>query len=870
MPEHSPAEGKAFGHYRIEGQLGAGGMGVVYSAYDTVLERKVAIKVVGDRVLADKTARDLLLHEARAASALNHPNICTIHEVGESDGKTYIVMEQVEGQPLSSLVGTNGVSPDLVVRYGMQIADALAHAHEHGVIHRDLKSTNVVVTPESRAKVLDFGLAARLKDTELQDAVSAKIPLTESRMIVGTLPYLAPELLRGEPADTRTDIWALGILLYEMATGTHPFRGRTAFELSSSILRDAPTSLLEKVPSKLSTVILRCLEKSPADRYQSANELRKNLALSERETGSDRTGTLLAFRATRRPKQWIWFGALIIAVAGIFWGSSRWLAPRPVLFQKSEIALLTASGKVTRAAISPDGKYVAYVTGEGIRLGKQTLWVRQVGTGSDVQILPPAEVQYSGLTFSREGDFLYAVRSEISNRFDSLYKVPMLGGSAKRLIADVENKVALSPDGRQLAFVRNPQTPNESVLMVANEDGSGERQIAVSKAPNLFMYLAWSPDGKTIVASTWNSEPGNHASPIEIEVESGAKSPLTQIHWAELGELEWVSDGRGLIVNSLDQPGGGLQIAYLSYTNGEVRRITNDLNNYIGISLTADSRTMATVQTANYSESWVALIADPDSANPITSDGRTASPAWSPDGKIVCTKHTGRDGNIWVMDSDGRNAKQLTFRTDGINYGARVSPDGRYVVFASEPSYHIWKVDSDGSNLKQLTDNPLDSSDPPDLSPDGKWVVYAKFEAEKGIWKIPAEGGASIRLNDAQAGQPAVSPDGRWIAYSYRDEKAIPTHGVAIMSFEGGPTTKRFDLPRPFRWDADSASLLYTRNEGGVENIWRQPIAGGRPTQLTRFKSDLIPGFDISRDGKRLVLQRERITSDAVLIRDVK
>ena len=192
MPEHSPAEGKAFGHYRIEGQLGAGGMGVVYSAYDTVLERKVAIKVVGDRVLADKTARDLLLHEARAASALNHPNICTIHEVGESDGKTYIVMEQVEGQPLSSLVGTNGVSPDLVVRYGMQIADALAHAHEHGVIHRDLKSTNVVVTPESRAKVLDFGLAARLKDTELQDAVSSKLPLTESRMIVGTLPYLAP------------------------------------------------------------------------------------------------------------------------------------------------------------------------------------------------------------------------------------------------------------------------------------------------------------------------------------------------------------------------------------------------------------------------------------------------------------------------------------------------------------------------------------------------------------------------------------------------------------------------------------------------------------------------------------------------------
>jgi eukaryotic-like serine/threonine-protein kinase len=286
MADRSPATGKSFGHYRIEGQLGAGGMGVVYSAYDTVLERKVAIKVVGDRVLVDKPARDLLLHEARAASSLNHPNICTIHEVGGSDGEAYIVMEQVDGQPLSTIVGTNGLSPDLVVRYGMQIADALAHAHEHGVIHRDLKSTNAVVTPEGRVKVLDFGLAARLRDMEFQEAVSSKVPLTESRMIVGTLPYLAPELLSGRPAEARTDTWALGVLLYEMASGTHPFRGRTAFELSSAILRDTPTPLPTSVPSSLSGVILRCLEKSPGDRYQSAAEVRDALQRLERDSKS--------------------------------------------------------------------------------------------------------------------------------------------------------------------------------------------------------------------------------------------------------------------------------------------------------------------------------------------------------------------------------------------------------------------------------------------------------------------------------------------------------------------------------------------------------------------------------------------------------
>ncbi|MGO8793577.1 MAG: protein kinase domain-containing protein [Candidatus Sulfotelmatobacter sp.] len=327
MADRSPAEGKLFGHYRILRQLGAGGMGVVYSAYDTVLERKVAIKVVGDRVLADKTARDLLLHEARAASSLNHPNICTVHEVGDSDGEAYIVMEQVEGQPLSSLVAANGLTPDLVVRYGIQIADALAHAHEHGVIHRDLKSTNVVVTPEGRVKVLDFGLAARSRDTELQEAVSSKLPLAESRMIVGTLPYLAPELLRGEPAQPQADTWALGVLLYEMASGKHPFDGRTAFELSSAILREPPTPLPASVPSNLRAVILRCLEKSPAARYQSASEVHFALeGMRESQRGLLRGAIAKRIHANR----WLLLFAPLLFIALML--SLNWRGSRALLF----------------------------------------------------------------------------------------------------------------------------------------------------------------------------------------------------------------------------------------------------------------------------------------------------------------------------------------------------------------------------------------------------------------------------------------------------------------------------------------------------------------------------------------------------------
>ena len=502
MAEHVLPAGKSFGHYRIQGQLGAGGMGVVYSAYDTVLQRKVAIKVVGDRVLADKSARALLLHEARAASSLNHPNICTIHEVGESDGETYIVMEQVDGQPLSSLVGTNGVSPDLVVRYGMQIADALAHAHEHGVIHRDLKSTNVVVTPESRVKVLDFGLAARLKDTELQDAVSSKLPLTESRIIVGTLPYLAPELLRGEPADARTDTWALGILLYEMSSGMHPFRGRTAFELSSSILRDAPAPLPTSVPSGLSAVILHCLEKSPGDRYQRASELRSAL---ETLAGSPVLLPETIAQSIERPARSSWrltwsfplAGLVVLAAAGygVYSMFSGGKAAAP--FQDYTISQITDNAKSQAAAISPDGKYIL---SEVVDTGMASLWLRHVPTNSDTQIIAPSEAFYTNFDFSPDGNYFYfrKARTSTLDEFD-LYRAPVLGGNPQIVVRDIDSNTGFSPDGKHIAYERgNDPEVGKFQVLVANADGTDEKMLAGGPMDSLHRYVAWSPDAKRV------------------------------------------------------------------------------------------------------------------------------------------------------------------------------------------------------------------------------------------------------------------------------------------------------------------------------------------------------------------------------------
>ncbi len=269
--------GQTLGHYHIEARLGEGGMGVVYRARDTQLERTVALKLLGKRLPADDAARARLLREARSASALNHPHICTIYEVGEAGGEVYIAMEYVEGRPLSAVIPGQGLPVEQVLRYGTQMADALAHAHERGVIHRDLKSSNVAITPQGRAKILDFGLAKRLRDEELEGVTRSAAALTAAGAIVGTLAYLAPEVLQGKPADARSDLWGLGVVLYEMAAGKLPFQGQTGFELSSAVLREPPAPLPAGVPAGLRAVILRCLAKDPGERYQRAGEVRAAL-----------------------------------------------------------------------------------------------------------------------------------------------------------------------------------------------------------------------------------------------------------------------------------------------------------------------------------------------------------------------------------------------------------------------------------------------------------------------------------------------------------------------------------------------------------------------------------------------------------------
>ncbi len=569
---------------------------------------------------------------------------------------------------------------------------------------------------------------------------------------------------------------------------------------------------------------------------------------------------------------------LVASTAYAFWAYMNTRRPRTAATvataaNEIEVTALTRTGTTGRAAISPDGRYIVYSVAEG---GRESLWLRQASASSAQQVVAPARVEYTGLTFSRDGDHLFFVRAETNGSVRALYRLPALGGLATKLLEDVHSPVTFSPDGSRMAFVRN--NGGQSVLMVANADGGDTRQLAARPAPDSFKVPAWSPDGKVIACSAGSRDRYDfHNSVVAVRVEDGQQSPASPREWGWTGHVEWLSDGSGFLLTASEQPEGMDQIWHVSYPDGAARRLTSDSKRYRTISLTSDSRTLVAVQTELNSDIWVAPEADASRAHKITfGTGAYLDVCYTPDGRVVYASQAGGNWDIWVMNSDGSNQQQLTADA-GVNAHPAVSPDGRHIVFASNRAgtFNVWRMDSDGGNPSRLTSGGGEKF--PQWTPDGRWVVYNSVSPDESLyslWKVPAEGGEPVRLTDADSERPAVSPDGARVASFHRDPSAAGEYTIVVTPIEGGPPERTFVVPTdvvalPFvRWSPDGQSLTYTAHRDGIPNLWAQPLAGGAAKQLTDFKSEGRLRFDWSRDGKQLVLSRHVWTSDLVLLRN--
>jgi Tol biopolymer transport system component/DNA-binding winged helix-turn-helix (wHTH) protein len=566
---------------------------------------------------------------------------------------------------------------------------------------------------------------------------------------------------------------------------------------------------------------------------------------------------------------------LIASTAYAFWAYQKSGRPHPPKEAASEIEVtaLTRTGTTGRATISPDGRYIIYSVAEG---GRESLWLRQASASSAQQIVPPARVEYTGLTFSRDGDHLYFVRAEMNGSVRALYRLPALGGVSTKLLDDVHSPVTLSPDGGRMAFVRN--SGGQSALMIANADGANQRLLASRPAPDNFKVPAWSPDGKVIACSAGGRERYDfHNSVVAVRVEDGGQSPASPREWGWTGHVEWLADGSGLLLTASEQPEGMDQIWHVSYPEGAARRITSDSNRYRTISLTSDSRTLVAVLSEFHSDIWVAPEADAARAQKITfGTGAYLDVCYTPDGRIVYASQAGGSWDIWVMNADGSNQQQLTADA-GVNAHPAVSTDGRHIVFASNRAgvFNIWRMDSDGGNPVRLTAGGGEKF--PQWSPDGRWVVYNSVSPDESLyslWKVSVDGREPVQLTATDCERPAVSPDGKRVAGFHRDTSAAGGYSVVVTPFDGGPPERTFATPQdvvplPFvRWSPDEQSLTYTAHRDGIPNIWMQPLSGGPAKQLTEFKSEGRLRFDWSRDGKQLVLSRHVWTSDLVLLRN--
>jgi Tol biopolymer transport system component/tRNA A-37 threonylcarbamoyl transferase component Bud32 len=886
--------GRTISHYRILEKLGEGGMGVVYKARDTHLDRFVAIKVLPAEKVADPERKRRFVQEAKAASALNHPNIVTIYDIDQSEGIDFIAMECIPGKSLDDLVPRKGLQLKTALKYSVQIADALTTAHAAGIVHRDLKPGNVMVTESGLVKVLDFGLAKLTEDTAttgLEDEKTleaTKRPKTEEGIIMGTASYMSPEQAEGRPVDARSDIFSLGSVLYEMVTGRKAFQGDTKFSTLTAVLREEPKragELVEGLPKEVERVISRCLRKEPTRRFQHMDDVRVELEELKEESDS---GKLLAASAPQpvRRRSWLWAGGLLVLLA--IGGAVTWLIlsrSKALQVELTAVPLTTYPGMEDHPSFSPDGSQVAFVW-DGEKQDNTDIYVKLIGSGGRLRLTNDPAPDYSP-AWSPDGSSIAFLRDLPGGRSVVLL-VPPIGGEERKL-AETSTIMGLlpgssclswSPDGSSLAIV-DRNSPNETFqsFLLSIETG-GKRKLTIPPPESVGDFFpAFSPDGRAFVfgrigASGAMGDLFVQQLSANLSPQGEPKSILQ--HSQLVSNPTWTLDGREVI--------SALGTGY--YPTGLWRIRTDGSRSPQRLDFAGAQSDSPSLSRQRHRLAFTQFIFDPNlwrielsgsrgRANPPikfpSSTRIEANPQFSADGKkIVFLSDRSGSLEIWVCNSDGSHDVQVTSMGGPATGTPRWSPDGAQIAFDSTPdgNWDIFVVAASGGKPHKLTNQPSTEAIP-SWSRDGKWVYYCIQTAEPQIWKVPAEGGKAVQVTRKAGFVAFESPDGRYLFYT---KSEAGTEGLWRMPVGGGEETQVLDRTIALRSFAITNLGIYFLTTSNSEfSIQFFSFATAKTETITTVERPYLGSLTVSPDGQTILYsQFDQLGSDLMLVENFR
>ena len=866
--------GQTLDHYRIESKLGEGGMGVVYKARDTSLGRTVAIKILSPDKISHPGRKERLAQEAKAASALNHPNIVTVHDIRSEGGVDFIVMECVEGRTLEDWTGPRRLRISELLQYAIQIADALASAHAAGIVHRDLKPSNIMVTNEGRVKILDFGLAKLLETEETTpDGTTQTIrDLTEEGIVAGTTAYMSPEQAEGRKLDARSDIFSFGTVLYEMLTGRRPFAGPSRAAILSGILRDDPKPPRETGASlspEMEKVVLRCLRKSPSRRYQTMADLKVTLEDIQEESVSGEESPAIR-KGWSRGWSRAWAVVLTVVLAAAIFAWRAWFSTRPAEAFRAT-ALTTFAGVERYPSFSPDGNHVTF-TWDGPKQDNPDIYVQQIGSGEPLRLTTDPHNDYNPV-WSPDGRWIAFLRELSPGRSDVRLIAPL--GGVERVVTEIRKGegfpsppyMTWCPESNCLVATDYDSATVGPLFVISLE--TGEKRMLTHPASSSDIHPAISPDGRSLAfrRHTGSSigelywarlgkgmvvaEEPRRLTAVELDASQPAWMPAgNQILFSSKGalwrlavpgdgppsRLPFVGDDGWMPAVSRPQPGRPPRLVYVrSFQDFNIWRIDTS---------SADASALSSRKVA------------------IASTRVDQTPSFSPDGRRVAFA-SNRSGNleIWLANLDGSNAVQLTSMGVSSNSPAW-SPDGRLIAFHSnlEATWRVFLVPAAGGKPRPVAPNGW-----PSFSLDSKWVYFGS--ARSGvwqIWKVPASGGDATQVTRDGGNAAKESPDGRFIYYTRAGDGMF---SLWRMPASGGQSIKVLEgIARETDFAVVEKGIYFVSNADGENRLEFFDFAAGKSTLVAGNLGKTVPGLTASPDGRTVLYSRLDSSVDDLML----